>query len=355
MLSLCPISPASSERGALPDCPRFAPVTFTVISFWFSKEKVYRRRKYGSYFSTSMASCIAPAWTYPGSESAPAGQAIHHAADGGDLIANAGVIVVVAAIAPPVPAGIGIIDTVQSEIVTGDGLGEQNDDVVAVGPRQVAGVGDVGRADGGGVLLASVDRHVQLTGLTFGAGRRHVDVSRVGHADSFGLGRELLLAELDDLAGQLRRLGVEVADQEFQNVAGLVAITVNDVGTGGDRAGIAMVQGQVGVTSGNGVNVHEVVRLDAQVRVETAGRGGCDRVHRRVHGAGEDVNLVVLDVGQGRDQALSLGLPSCLQRFGGTGAAINLWLHAFVGGEGQSALGAIERPAGDDRDTINDV
>src|SRR3954469_5701334 len=120
-----------------------------------------------------MASCIVAGttWTYPGSESAPAGQAIHHAADGGDLIANAGVIVVVAAIAPPVPAGLGVDDTSQSIIVTGDGLGEQQDDVVAVGPRQVAGVGDVGGADGGGVLLASMDRHVQLAGLTFGAGR----------------------------------------------------------------------------------------------------------------------------------------------------------------------------------------
>src|SRR3954453_1521862 len=221
---------------------------------------------------------------------------MHHAADGGDLIANAGVIVVVAAIAPPVPAGIGVDDTSQSIIVTGDGLGEQQDDVVAVGPRQVAGVGDVGRADGGGVLLASVDRHVQLTGLTFGACLRHVDVSGVGHADSFGLGRELLLAELDDLAGQLRRLGVQVADQEFQNVAGLVAIAVNDVGTGGAGAVVAMVQGHVGVPSGNGVDVQEVIRLDAQVRVETAGRGRGGWVYRRILGAGEDVNLVVLDV-----------------------------------------------------------
>src|SRR3954470_13106223 len=69
-----------------------------------------------------------------------------------------------------------------------------------------------------------------------------------------------------------------------------------------------MVQGHVGVASGNGVNVHEVVRLDAQLLVQIAGRGGGDRVHRRVHGAGEDVNLVILDVGEGGEQTLSLGL-----------------------------------------------
>src|SRR4051812_16492614 len=116
-----------------------------------------------------------------------------------------------------------------------------------------------------------------------------------------------------------------------------------------------MVQGQVGVTSGNGVNVHEIVRLDAQVGVEEAGRGGCDRVHRRVHGAGENVNLVVLDVGEGGDQTPSLSIGSRLQRFVGAWAAANLRLHALVGGEDQSASGAIVRPARNDRRTTNDV
>src|SRR4051812_27255083 len=114
-----------------------------------------------------------------------------------------------------------------------------------------------------------------------------------------------------------------------------------------------MVQGQVGVTSGNGVNVHEIVRLDAQVGVEKAGRGGCDRVHRRVQGAGENVNLVVLDVGEGGDQIPSLSIGSRLQRFVGAWAAANLRLHALVGGEDQSASGAIVRPASNDRGTTN--
>ena len=275
-----------------------------------------------------------------------AGDAVDHGFDGHHLAAALGREVDVV-IAPPVPAAVRV----------GGGGGRlrvEDDDFIGVGPAVVAGVLIKRGADGGDVLLAAVEGHVQFAGLAGGAGGGHIGVAGAGHAVGGGIeiAPERRLVEIDEGAAQgADVLGGERAVQPFENLAGGVEVAVVDVGAAVDAAGVAEIIGRHRMFGGQIVFIADVGGGDV-VAVH-----GFQIVHHRlldgrIERAGKQVDLRCAQVGGRIDVAVAGPGVDHRDQVGQIArAGIG---HAGTGGDQHIALRAVDRPAGDDARALFD-
>mmetsp|Transcript_36357 Transcript_36357/g.55827 ORF Transcript_36357/g.55827 Transcript_36357/m.55827 type:complete len:229 (+) Transcript_36357:254-940(+) len=204
-------------------------------------------------------------------------------------------------VTPPVPAALRVL-----ELLLGS-LREKSNDVVGSGPLEVSGVGNVGLIDVALALLAAMEGHVDLAFvLTVLAAVRHVNVASVIHGD-ISIGHELGLVKGNDLAvllvvkvSVLDRILLLVRQDLLEHLASAVVVAVGNERTLQKSTGV-LVSVEISrhsVGSNDGVLVLDVGAVVFVV--------GLELIHHTlsygvVHGAGEHVDGLVLQVGSVSD------------------------------------------------------
>ena len=276
----------------------------------------------------------------------PADDLVDHGLDRHHLPAALGRKVDVV-VSPPIPAAARIVRLRHR-------LRIQHDDLVGVRPAVVAGILVEGGADAGDVLQAAVKGHVQLAGLSRGAGGWHVGVAAAGHAvqsrvavaperglvkvdEAAAQGADVLLVQrpvypLEDLA-----CGVEVAVVDERRTVGAAAAAKE---VRWDR----MLSGQV------------VLVLDIRARNVIAVHGAQVVHHRLLHGRidrpGQQVYLRGGHIAGRVDVAVAR--PSVHHRDQVRKVARGGIEHAGPGRDRGVALRAVHRPARDDAGALPD-
>lgn len=178
----------------------------------------------------------------------------------------------------------------------------ENDQVIVIRPRVVAGVLIEGAADLVVRLPATVEGDMHTASLAARAGSGHVGVAIVRQRDAVRRGcsapvaRELALREADEFARgrRLRSAALQIAVEELQHAAGgivrrvvrgSVATEVEEVAAG-SRAEIAGTVARAAVDGDLRVRSVEIVLVEDAAAVDVAGVVVVQRIrHRRLHEA----------------------------------------------------------------------